>query len=125
MGKASRLSSPTGRLILASHRLSHSPTQDPEPTTPNQSPWKAWYNTAQWRRLRLATFERDRFTCQMCRKLEGDTSQLVCDHKQPHRGNATKFWNPDNLQTLCKSPCHDQHKQAQEQDSRCHQGTWD
>lgn len=78
-------------------------------------PWRRWYRTARWRRLRLTIFARDLFTCQMegCGRLEGDTSLLVCDHKTPHKGDRTLFWSERNLQTLCK-PCHDSLKQREE-----------
>ena len=46
------------------------------------SPWRAWYNTARWRALRLVIFERDLFTCQWpgCGRVEPRTSLLVADH---------------------------------------------
>ncbi|NJC06529.1 5-methylcytosine-specific restriction endonuclease McrA [Sphingomonas kaistensis] len=75
---------------------------------------KARYNTSRWRKLRWSILLRDRFTCQMCGRVEVVTSLLVADHKQPHRGSERLFWDENNLQTLCKSPCHDKHKQAQE-----------
>jgi 5-methylcytosine-specific restriction protein A len=89
-------------------------------------PWHAWYKTARWQALRLKVFLRDLFTCQMpgCGRLEGDTSQLVCDHKVPHRGNAALFWDEGNLQTLCKR-CHDTVKQREEQSSLHMRGVWD
>lgn len=72
------------------------------------------YHTARWKRLRLATFERDLYTCKRCGRAEGDTSRLVCDHVQRHaHRNEAMFWNPDNLQTLC-TVCHSRHKQIQE-----------
>ena len=37
----------------------------------------------------------------------------VVDHIRMHRGDLHLFFDPDNLQTLCKA-CHDSHKQAQE-----------
>lgn len=79
-------------------------------------PWRAWYGTARWRRLRLVIIKRDGFTCQWpgCGHVEGDTSKLVADHKQPHRGDEALFWAEGNLWTLCK-PCHDSHKQKVEQ----------
>jgi 5-methylcytosine-specific restriction protein A len=78
-------------------------------------PWRAWYNTAPWRRLRMDIFTRDLFTCQMvrCGLIERNTSKLVCDHVKPHRGDKVLFWDPENLQTLCK-PCHDGTKQREE-----------
>ena len=88
-------------------------------------PWRKWYKTARWQALRLRIFLRDRFTCQWqgCGRIEGDTSLLVCDHKQPHRGSEHLFWNEANLWTLCKS-CHDKHKQAEEQSTLHHRGIW-
>lgn len=94
-------------------------------TDRNSAPWRRWYGLARWRDLRLQVFVRDRFTCCMCKALEGDTSKLVCDHREPHRGDPDKFWDPGNLQTLCKSPCHDKHKQALEQATRHQVGVWD
>lgn len=93
--------------------------------TRDNAPWRRWYDTARWKALRLATFVRDHFTCQMCGRIEGQTRFLVCDHVKAHRGNAVLFWDPANLQTLCKSPCHDKHKQALEQSSLGQRGVWD
>ncbi|MCP4309588.1 MAG: HNH endonuclease [bacterium] len=55
------------------------------------------------------------------RRLEGKTHLLVCDHIKPHRGDPGKFWDPDNLQTLCKSECHDKHKQARKRAARLYE----
>ncbi|MDQ0349748.1 HNH endonuclease [Ancylobacter vacuolatus] len=78
-------------------------------------PWRAWYDLARWKRLRLKVFLRDLFACQMpgCRVIEPNTSRLVCDHRVPHHGDEALFWDENNLQTLCK-PCHDKVKQAEE-----------
>ncbi len=55
-------------------------------------PWKLWYNTARWQRLRLQVFKRDLYTCQCgCGMIEGNTFLLVCDHKIP-RGDERLFW---------------------------------
>jgi 5-methylcytosine-specific restriction endonuclease McrA len=89
-----------------------------------QTPWKAWYNTARWQRLRMLVFKRDRYTCQCgCGLIEGNTSLLVCDHKIPHRGDERLFWDETNLQTLLKS-CHDRAKQKAEQVSLHTRGIW-
>lgn len=79
------------------------------------SPWRKWYNTERWRKLRIRIFERDDFTCQRpgCGHVEGNLSKLVADHRRPHRGDASLFWNEANLWTLCK-PCHDSWKQRAE-----------
>lgn len=77
------------------------------------SPWRAWYSTARWKRLRWSTLLRDMFTCQRCGRVEADTSLLVADHKTPHRGDPVLFWDAENLQCLCRS-CHDGAKQREE-----------
>lgn len=77
--------------------------------------WRGWYKLARWKRLRLAIFVRDLFTCQMegCGRIEGSTALLVCDHVKRHGGDERLFWDARNLQTLCK-PCHDSRKQREE-----------
>lgn len=86
-------------------------------------PWRKWYKTARWQALRLATFLRDLYTCKECGRIEGDTSKLVCDHIDPHRGDERKFFDPDNLQTLC-STCHDTVKRKEEQATKHQRGVW-
>jgi len=81
------------------------------------NPMRKSYSTARWKRLRIATFERDKFQCCLCKRIEGNTSRLVCDHIQPHRGDEQLFWSETNLQTLCK-PCHDSTKQSMESATR-------
>lgn len=78
------------------------------------NPLRPLYRTARWAKLRWAILTRDLFTCQMCGRLEGDTSKLVCDHRRPHRGDLTLFWDEANLQTLC-ALCHSSAKQRIEQ----------
>lgn len=80
------------------------------------SPWRRLYKTARWQELRLRILLRDLLTCQRpgCGFTTADTSQLVCDHREPHRGDERLFWDEDNLWTLCK-PCHDGWKQRLEQ----------
>lgn len=80
----------------------------------DRASWHSWYKTGKWRKLRWATFVRDGFRCAMCQRIETDTSNLVADHRQPHRGDERLFWNPANIQTLCANPCHNKHKQQQE-----------
>ncbi|MBB5714763.1 HNH endonuclease [Sphingomonas aerophila] len=83
------------------------------------APWRKWYGTARWQKLRLATWRRDLFTCQWpgCGRVTADTLQLVADHKIPHRGDERLFWDESNVQTLCK-PCHDSRKQRAENAAR-------
>jgi 5-methylcytosine-specific restriction endonuclease McrA len=79
------------------------------------SPWRSWYKSARWRALRLVVFARDLYTCQWpgCGFTTANTSILVADHREPHRGDEARFWDVEGLQTLCK-PCHDRHKQRAE-----------
>ena len=76
-------------------------------------PWRAWYKTARWQKLRWSVLVRDLFPCRECGRITADTSQLVADHKQPHRGDERLFWDAENLQCLCKT-CHDSTKQRME-----------
>jgi len=76
-------------------------------------PWRKLYATTAWRELRWKVLTRDLFTCQMCGVLESDTSKLVGDHKTPHRGDKTLFFDEGNVWTLCKT-CHDTVKQREE-----------
>lgn len=80
-------------------------------------PWRQWYNSMRWRcprtGLRWHILRRDRFTCQMCGRIEPDSAQLVADHRVPHRGDEALFWDAANLWCLCK-PCHDGAKQREE-----------
>ena len=69
------------------------------------------YN-ARWRRERLA-FLAAHPLCRMHEELGRVQLATVVDHKIPHRGDETLFWDRGNWQPLCK-PCHDAHKQAQE-----------
>jgi len=80
------------------------------------SPWRKWYTTARWRQLRIRIFERDGYTCQRpeCGRVEGNTSKLVADHREPHRGDEARFWDENGIWTLCKL-CHDGWKQRLEQ----------
>ena len=63
-------------------------------------PWRRWYKTARWQALRWQVLVRDLFTCQRCKRIEGDTSQLVADHRKAHRGDPMLFWSIANLWTL-------------------------
>jgi 5-methylcytosine-specific restriction endonuclease McrA len=119
-----RLSSPPSRLNAAPYRVGL-PPREASAERRAAAPWRRWYDTVRWKITRKRIFLRDHFTCQMCGHIEGDTSLLVCDHVKPHRGVAALFWDDANLQTLCKSPCHDMHKQALEQASRFQGGVWD
>ena len=79
--------------------------------------WRAWYKTPRWRAMRNMVLLRDLFQCRICKRVEGNTSLLVCDHIVPHHGDERLFWDETNLRCLCK-PCHDSVKQAEDKARR-------
>lgn len=74
--------------------------------------YKHLYNTKQWYRLRHYQLKDDPL-CAMCRKLGKVTPAIIADHVKPHRGDEQLFFDPNNLQSLCKR-CHDGAKQQLE-----------
>ena len=47
--------------------------------------------------------------CVLCQQLGRVTAASVVDHRIPHRGDETLFWDEANHQALCR-PCHDSAK---------------
>lgn len=82
-----------------------------------EQPWRRWYSTARWQRLRESIRARDLFTCAMCGRVCAGRGNAVVDHRVPHRGDELMFWDESNLWTLCK-PCHDGAKQREERGGR-------
>jgi len=113
-----------GRMGSMPRRLGLQPSRLPVPVTSEGGrsvwrdqnvPWRRWYKTSRWQRLRWSVLVRDLFTCRWpsCGKTVSDTSKLIADHIIPHRGDETLFWDAANLQCLCKA-CHDSLKQRSE-----------
>ena len=79
--------------------------------------WRAWYKTSRWQKLRRVILARDLYTCQRTGVLLVGTypapDSPVVDHKVPHRGDETLFWDPANLHAVSKA-FHDGEKQAEE-----------
>lgn len=94
----------------------------------NAAPWRRWYKTARWQRLRLEVFERDLFTCQKTGVLlvgvHPAPNSPVAHHDEEHRGNETLFWDKANIITVSKA-WHDSEAQAAEQASLQQRGVWD
>jgi len=82
-----------------------------------RAPWRAWYKTKRWERLRLQVFVRDSYTCQrtgeMCLGKHPEPNSPVANHRVPHRGNAELFWDPGNIETVTKA-VHDGMIQSEE-----------
>lgn len=91
------------------------------------------YRTARWLRMRASQLSRHPLCvlclCGVCehkekvqgRKIHGRlsvciTEATVVDHVVPHRGDALRFWDHQNLQSLCAN-CHSKLKQLREQHS--------
>lgn len=81
------------------------------------APWRAWYKTARWQKLRRRVFARDGYRCQQTGALLGHKHphplSPVADHIKPHRGDPVLFWDETNIQTVSKE-WHDSVKQAEE-----------
>lgn len=122
----SRLKSLKPRVGVLAPRLGHAPDNERARSRQRDAtqPWRQWYKTARWQKLRWSVLARDLFICRRCDRIEADTSQLVADHKRPHRGDERLFWDDQNLQCLCKA-CHDREKQSEERSSMMMRGIWD
>lgn len=65
-----------------------------------KEPWRKWYHTAHWRKLRGTVLARDPI-CKICKRVASN----VADHIRPHRGIWALFCDLANLQGLCEE-CH-------------------
>jgi 5-methylcytosine-specific restriction enzyme A len=114
---AARLKSIGSRLSSAPVRLGHAAPlvgADRDRARQAVAPWRAWYKTKAWQRLRWQVLVRDLFTCGMCGWVgAAETRRLVADHKVAHRGDEGRFWDPAGIWCLCKD-CHDGAKQSAE-----------
>ena len=70
------------------------------------------YNTKEWYRLRWKQLQAQKF-CALCAQVKRVTVATIVDHKTAHRGDEKLFFDPRNLQSLCKT-CHDAAKQELE-----------
>ncbi|WP_105531818.1 HNH endonuclease signature motif containing protein [Solimicrobium silvestre] len=75
-------------------------------------PYKNLYGRKNWFRLRWNQLQRQPL-CELHLKLNRVVAATIVDHIKPHRGNEILFFDPLNLQSLCKT-CHDGAKQELE-----------
>jgi 5-methylcytosine-specific restriction protein A len=93
------------------------PASAPAPS--RVSPARKWYSSARWARLRREVLARDGYMCRQTGVAVEDGAggrapwSAVVDHIRPHRGDPALFWDPANLQTVCKA-WHDSEKQRLE-----------
>lgn len=72
--------------------------------------WKRWYHCKRWQKMRAwqLTVEPN---CRMCfQRGKLGVAAVDVDHIKPHRGGADLFFDPENLQSLCRN-CHSSIKQ--------------
>ncbi|MBA7611103.1 hypothetical protein ES703_18319 [subsurface metagenome] len=61
---------------------------------------KYWRYNYLWQKIRKMFLRRNPL-CVECLKEGRITPTTVVDHIEPHKGDYDKFWNKDNLQSLC------------------------
>lgn len=113
MGKLVKL---PGKVAQMPRRLASAPLDRRDRDRQRDAqPWRRWYKTARWQKLRWRVLVRDLFTCQWpgCGKIEADTSKLHADHKVRHEGDEARFFDENGIETLCEH-CHNSRKQALE-----------
>lgn len=79
-------------------------------------PWRNWYSLKRWAILRRSQLAASPL-CVMCKAANKTKAAEVVDHIKPHRGDAALFWDPANLQSLCKRH-HDSDKKIAENGGR-------
>lgn len=68
----------------------------------------------QWQKARAAFLaKREHAFCIMCAEAGRDELATVVNHRVPHRGDQTLFWDKGNWEPLC-APHHDQVVQSRE-----------
>jgi 5-methylcytosine-specific restriction enzyme A len=73
---------------------------------------RSLYKTAQWSKLRRYALSLNPL-CVYCAKTHRVALATVVDHIIPHKGDIALFYDPHNLQCLCKK-CHDSTKAREE-----------
>lgn len=76
------------------------------------------YNTPRWRALRRIQLAKEPL-CLFCQAKGIVEQATVVDHIRRHKGDTVAFYNPNNLQSLCKL-CHDREKKILENREEYH-----
>ena len=74
--------------------------------------WRKLYRTAAWLALRAAQLAAHPL-CSRCLQRGFTVAATVANHIIPHRGDLVLFFDPGNLESVCK-PCHDGRIQSEE-----------
>lgn len=70
------------------------------------------YNSRIWKGLRRDHLAKEPL-CRYCSAHGDIVAANIVDHIKPHRGDEALAFDPDNLQSLCKT-CHDTHADAKD-----------
>jgi 5-methylcytosine-specific restriction enzyme A len=76
-----------------------------EQRSPAALQYRQWYRSQAWRKLRLDQLTKHPW-CAFCLHAGRSTKATQVDHRIPHRGDPFRFFDPNNLVSLCK-PHHD------------------
>lgn len=79
-------------------------------------PWRSLYKTPQWAMLRASQLALEPL-CERCAKRGLVVAATTVNHRERHRGDPIKFFDPTGLETVCK-PCHDGPIQSEEKGGR-------
>jgi 5-methylcytosine-specific restriction protein A len=90
----------------------------PDRRSPEAAAWRHLYSTKAWRELRADQLRRQPL-CEECRSARKVTPATVANHRTPHKGDLTLFFDRANLQSVCK-PHHDGPIQAAEASGFAH-----
>jgi|SRR5215207_713106 len=80
-----------------------------------ERPGQRMFNSTRWKHVRAHQLNTHP-TCELCAKEGRVTGASIVDHRTPHHGDERLFWDPTNLQSLCKL-CHDSTKRRAEHGS--------
>jgi 5-methylcytosine-specific restriction endonuclease McrA len=74
--------------------------------------WRRLYKTAAWQQARQAQLAREPL-CERCKSEGRLVPATVVNHRRPHKGDTTLFFDPANHESVCK-PHHDSAIQSEE-----------
>lgn len=87
-----------------------------KPRTKAGASWQYLYKTGRWQKVRAIQLNHQPL-CRICLEDGHLTAANVVDHIRQHQGNEALFFDPANLQSLCKLH-HDSVKQSEERTGR-------
>ena len=83
-----------------------------EQRSPEAQSYHRWYKQALWQKIRKAQLNKAPL-CERHLKRNEIVPANTVNHKEPHKGEWTKFADSDNLESVCAS-CHSSDIQSEE-----------